>query len=176
MERGERGVHHRGALITISWSRNYHLMVMRWSCTNSVSANNNGANHWLKENSQPESDLWFDSARSKGPEKCDGHLGKRCDIPFHIVQSSPVWEHLNSTWSAVSPYFIIATHAVSWERRCSQTDSHGKLLKGAWAHSLSCAEAAGLSESCKEQRWLINSAARGPGPAQAAPTDMFRWT
>lgn len=52
----------------------------------------------------------------------------------------------------------------------------GKLLKGTWAHWLSSAEAAGLSESCKEQRCRINASEQGLGPSQAAPLSTFRWT
>lgn len=68
-----------------------------------------------------------------------------------------------------------AWSSVCLEQRRSQTDSHGKLLKGAWVRLLSRAESAGLSESCKEQYCHINTSAQGPGPSQAR-SDSFRWT
>ncbi|GLD50226.1 uncharacterized protein AKAME5_000357700 [Lates japonicus] len=88
---------------------------------------------------------------SQAPSLCPSLLRLESP-PSHQPSPKPV--QLVST-------IISITILICSQQRCSQTDSHGKLLKGAWVYWLSCAEAAGLSESHKEQCCRINTSALG---------------
>lgn len=96
----------------------------------------------------------------------------------HPYLIQPWLGRIPAAWEALCHSTLLKPPPPQWclVKCCLQAKSHGKLLKGTQADSLSSSEAAGLSARCEEPRCDINTLVQGPGRPQPAPPDTLRWT